>query len=137
LYYKNKLQIKIAKYVTFLPISHQIRFCTTSDQVLESSTANKRNSVETDPGWLNFGIGNFFDIIMRYSLKFPSLVQYFLLLGNSIFLHFRAISNKFKKVVSIRVAMCIKSSICWFLTDLSHLIDQWKGIFQAVAANIY
>ncbi|KRX63671.1 hypothetical protein T09_8736, partial [Trichinella sp. T9] len=40
LYYKNKLQIagfisfpiaqiKIAKYVTFLPISHQIRFCTT------------------------------------------------------------------------------------------------------------
>ncbi|KRX63647.1 hypothetical protein T09_6166 [Trichinella sp. T9] len=43
LYYKNKLQIagfisfsiaqiKIAKYVTFLSISHQIRFCTTSDQ---------------------------------------------------------------------------------------------------------
>ncbi|KRX80227.1 hypothetical protein T06_14494 [Trichinella sp. T6] len=26
-------QIKIAKYVTFLSISHQIRFCTTSDQV--------------------------------------------------------------------------------------------------------
>ncbi|KRX47849.1 hypothetical protein T05_12101 [Trichinella murrelli] len=62
--------------------------------------------------WLNFGIGNFFDIIMRCSLKFPCLVQYFLLLGNSIFLHFRAISNKLKKVVSIRVVMCIKSSIC-------------------------
>ncbi|KRZ90239.1 hypothetical protein T08_8084 [Trichinella sp. T8] len=41
LYYKNKLQIagiislpiaqiKIAKYLTFLPISHQIRFCTTN-----------------------------------------------------------------------------------------------------------
>ncbi|KRY44446.1 hypothetical protein T03_13109 [Trichinella britovi] len=56
--------------------------------------------------------GNFIDIIIRYSLKFPSLVQYFLLLGNSIFLNFRAISNKLKKVVSIRVEMCIKSSIC-------------------------
>ncbi|KRZ60941.1 hypothetical protein T02_5685 [Trichinella nativa] len=39
---------------------------------------------------------------MKYSLKVLSLVQYFLLLGNSIFLHFRAISNKLKKVVSIR-----------------------------------
>ncbi|KRX35560.1 hypothetical protein T09_13859 [Trichinella sp. T9] len=63
---------------------------------------------------------------MRCSLKFPCLVQYFLLLGNSIFLHFRAISNKLKKVVSIR-----------FFTDLFHLIDQWNGNFQAVAANIY
>ncbi|KRX28165.1 hypothetical protein T07_3167 [Trichinella nelsoni] len=28
-------------------------------------------------------------MIMRYSLKFPTLVQYFFVLGNSIFLHFR------------------------------------------------
>ncbi|KRX76293.1 hypothetical protein T06_3595 [Trichinella sp. T6] len=46
-----------------------------------------------------------FNIIMRYSLKFPSLVQYFLVLGNSIFLHFRSISNKLKTTVSIRVEM--------------------------------
>ncbi|KRX47586.1 hypothetical protein T05_5527 [Trichinella murrelli] len=56
--------------------------------------------------------GKFFDIIMRYSLKLQSIVQYFVVLGNSIFLHFRAISNELKKVVSIRVEMCIKSSIC-------------------------
>ncbi|KRY04619.1 hypothetical protein T03_8809, partial [Trichinella britovi] len=35
------------------------------------------NSVETDRQWLNFGIGKFFDIIMRYSLKMQSIVQYF------------------------------------------------------------
>ncbi|KRX24263.1 hypothetical protein T07_8724 [Trichinella nelsoni] len=51
-------------------------------------------------------------IVMRYSLKLPSFVQYFVVLGKSIFLHFRTISNNLKKVVSIRVEMCIKSSIC-------------------------
>ncbi|KRZ60367.1 hypothetical protein T02_14100 [Trichinella nativa] len=48
---------------------------------------------------------------MRYSLKLTSFLQYFVVLGKSIFLHFRSISNKLKKVVSIRVEMCIKSSI--------------------------
>ncbi|KRX57885.1 hypothetical protein T09_15646 [Trichinella sp. T9] len=75
------------------------------------------NSVETDRQWLNVGIGKFFDIIM-------SIVQYFVVLGKSNFLHFRSISNKLKKVVLIRVEMCIKSSIFQFSTDLSHLIDQ-------------
>ncbi|KRZ47994.1 hypothetical protein T02_12381 [Trichinella nativa] len=56
--------------------------------------------------------GKFFNIIMRYSLNLPSFVQYFLVLGKSILLHFRSISNKLKKVVSIRDEMCIKSSIC-------------------------
>ncbi|KRX63056.1 hypothetical protein T09_2207 [Trichinella sp. T9] len=40
---------------------------------------------------------------MRYSFKLTSFVQYFVVLGKSIFLHFRSISNKLKKVVSIRV----------------------------------
>ncbi|KRZ62041.1 hypothetical protein T02_15313 [Trichinella nativa] len=40
---------------------------------------------------------------MRYWLKLTSFVQYFVGLGKSIFLHFRSISNKLKKVVSIRV----------------------------------
>ncbi|KRX26486.1 hypothetical protein T07_11085 [Trichinella nelsoni] len=78
-------------------------------EVVESMASN---SVETDRRWLNFGIGKFFDIIMKYSLIPFSVVQYFVVLGKSIFLHFRAISNKLKNVVSIRVAMCIKSSIC-------------------------
>ncbi|KRZ97483.1 hypothetical protein T08_13578 [Trichinella sp. T8] len=69
-------------------------------------------SIETDRRWLNFGIGKFFNIIMRYSLKLAIFVQYFVVLGKSIFFHFRSISNKLKKVVSIRVEMCIKSSIC-------------------------
>ncbi|KRY57701.1 hypothetical protein T03_13188 [Trichinella britovi] len=38
---------------------------------------------------------------MRYSLKMPRLVQYFVVLSKSIFLHFPSISNKLKKVVSI------------------------------------
>ncbi|KRX51360.1 hypothetical protein T09_11406, partial [Trichinella sp. T9] len=32
--------------------------------------------------------GKFFDIIMRYSLKLSSFVQYFIVLSKSIFLHF-------------------------------------------------
>ncbi|KRX80586.1 hypothetical protein T06_6662 [Trichinella sp. T6] len=67
------------------------------------------NSLDTDPGWLNFGIGNIFTIIRRYSFTLRTLVQYFVVLGNSIFLHFRSILNKLKKVVSIRYAMCVKS----------------------------
>ncbi|KRY28883.1 hypothetical protein T01_4426, partial [Trichinella spiralis] len=40
---------------------------------------------------------DFVAIIMRYSFTFCTLVQYFLVLGNLIFLHFRSISNKLKK----------------------------------------
>ncbi|KRX80763.1 hypothetical protein T06_3309 [Trichinella sp. T6] len=61
---------------------------------------------------------------MRYSLTFCTLVQYFLVLGNLIFFHFRTILNKLKKVISLRFDMCIKSSNYSFLTDLSHLIDK-------------
>ncbi|KRY53548.1 hypothetical protein T03_7804 [Trichinella britovi] len=60
------------------------------------------NSVETDRQWLNFGIGKLYDIIKRYSFKLPTFVQYFVVLSKSIFLHFQSISNKLKKVVSIR-----------------------------------
>ncbi|KRY21267.1 hypothetical protein T12_6616 [Trichinella patagoniensis] len=67
---------------TFFAISRQIRVHTPCDQkvlesftankpkVLESFTANKPlnywNSFDTDPGWLNFGIGNIFTIIRRF-----------------------------------------------------------------------
>ncbi|KRX47875.1 hypothetical protein T06_8123 [Trichinella sp. T6] len=70
-----------------------------------------RYSVETDRRWLTFGIGKFFDIIMRFLFILRTVVQYFLVLGNSIFLHFWSISIKLIKVVSLRFAMCIKSSI--------------------------
>ncbi|KRY22713.1 hypothetical protein T12_12686 [Trichinella patagoniensis] len=39
----------------------------------------------------------------RYSLKLQSIVQYFVVLEKSNFLHFRSISNKLKKIVSIRL----------------------------------
>ncbi|KRX84205.1 hypothetical protein T06_12302 [Trichinella sp. T6] len=55
--------------------------------------------------------GNIFTIIRRYSFTLRTLVQYFVVLGNSIFLHFRPISNKLKKVVSLQFEMVIKSSI--------------------------
>ncbi|KRX71748.1 hypothetical protein T06_15406, partial [Trichinella sp. T6] len=55
--------------------------------------------------------GNIFTIIRRYSFTLRTLVQYFVVLGNSIFLHFRPISNKLKKVVSLQFQMGIKSSI--------------------------
>ncbi|KRX60444.1 hypothetical protein T09_1628 [Trichinella sp. T9] len=55
--------------------------------------------------------GKFFDIVMRFLFILRTIVQYFFVLGKSIFLHFRSISNKLKKVVSIRVEMCIKFSI--------------------------
>ncbi|KRX61206.1 hypothetical protein T09_12125 [Trichinella sp. T9] len=38
-------------------------------------------------------------------MRYWFFVQYFVVLGKSIFLHFRSISNKLKKVVSIRVEM--------------------------------
>ncbi|KRX23674.1 hypothetical protein T07_5730 [Trichinella nelsoni] len=57
------------------------------------------NSVGMEQGWLNFRKAELVAIIMRYSFAFCSIVQYFVVLGNLIFLHFLSISNKFKKVV--------------------------------------
>ncbi|KRY36807.1 hypothetical protein T01_14117 [Trichinella spiralis] len=49
--------------------------------------------------------GNVFYIIMRYSLKLRSLVQYFFVLGKSIFLHFPSNWNLFINIVSGRIEM--------------------------------
>ncbi|KRY19202.1 hypothetical protein T12_4555 [Trichinella patagoniensis] len=77
-----------------------------------SSTANKRlpcaylntqGSSTSGTPLKRIDNGKFFGIIMRYSLKLQSIVQYFVVLGKSNFLHFRSISNKLKKVVLIRV----------------------------------
>ncbi|KRY30010.1 Transcription factor SOX-2 [Trichinella spiralis] len=50
-------------------------------------------------------------IIVRYSLKWRSLVQYFFVLGKSIFLHFPSIWTQFIEILLGRFEMPIKSSI--------------------------
>ncbi|KRZ00880.1 hypothetical protein T11_5417 [Trichinella zimbabwensis] len=45
---------------------------------------------------------------VKYSMKLRSLVQYFFVLGNPIFLHFRSILISLMKVVSPRLEMGIK-----------------------------
>ncbi|KRZ86202.1 hypothetical protein T08_6205, partial [Trichinella sp. T8] len=62
---------------------------------------NTQGSGQSETPLIRIDDRKFSDIIMRYSLKMPRLVQYFVVLGKSIFLHFRSISNKLKKVVSI------------------------------------
>ncbi|KRZ65228.1 hypothetical protein T10_11211, partial [Trichinella papuae] len=57
---------------------------------------------------LHFCNGNIFDISVTYSMKLRSLVQYFFVLGNPIFLHFRPILISLIKVVSPRLEMCIE-----------------------------
>ncbi|KRX27026.1 hypothetical protein T07_5353 [Trichinella nelsoni] len=52
---------------------------------------------------------NVFCIIVRYSLKLRSLVQYFFVLGKSIFLHFPSIWNKFIEIVSRRAQVLFLS----------------------------
>ncbi|KRZ94510.1 hypothetical protein T08_6914 [Trichinella sp. T8] len=54
--------------------------------------------------------GNVFYIILRYSMKLSSLLQYFFVLGKSIFLHFPSMWNQFIEIVSGRFELCIKSS---------------------------
>ncbi|KRZ82384.1 hypothetical protein T08_14596 [Trichinella sp. T8] len=54
---------------------------------------------------------------MRYSFTLRSVVQYFVVLGNSIFLHFRTILNKLKKVASIRYKCYYDHEHC--LEDIS------------------
>ncbi|KRY31803.1 hypothetical protein T03_1105, partial [Trichinella britovi] len=83
---------------------------------LESSTLpcaylNTQGSSPSDTPLKRIDDGKFFIIIMRFLFILRTLVQYFLVFGNSIFLHFRSISIKLIKVVSLRFAMCIKSSI--------------------------
>ncbi|KRY04498.1 hypothetical protein T12_16747, partial [Trichinella patagoniensis] len=70
---------------------------------------NTQGSCTTGTPLIRIQGGHIFTIIMRYSFTLRTPVQYFLVLGNSIFLHFRTILNKLKKVVSIRYAMCVKS----------------------------
>ncbi|KRX33485.1 hypothetical protein T09_6121, partial [Trichinella sp. T9] len=78
---------------------------------LQCAYLNTQGSSPSDTPLKRIDDGKFFDIVMRFLFILRTIVQYFFVLGKSIFLHFRSISNKLKKVVSIRVEMCIKFSI--------------------------
>ncbi|KRX25273.1 hypothetical protein T07_41 [Trichinella nelsoni] len=98
---------KIASLYNFFAISRQVRVCTTCDQFHGKLTRTcwplkfacaYLNTQESSPSgtplkWLQDG--NVFCIIVRYSLKLRSFVQYFFVLGKSIFLHFPSNWNKF------------------------------------------
>ncbi|KRX28006.1 hypothetical protein T07_2671 [Trichinella nelsoni] len=76
--------------------------------------------------------GNKFSVIVRYSLKFPSLVQYFFVLGNSIFLHFWSVSNKLIKAhVSFRFLLLpLKSHCCATFLAISRQIRIHKTFWK-------
>ncbi|KRY31318.1 hypothetical protein T01_15477 [Trichinella spiralis] len=113
------LLLKSHHPASFIAISRQIRFYKTFWKVPRQTNAylpcaylNTQGSGPFENPLKRIDGGKFFTIIMRYSFTLHTFVQYFVVLGKSIFLHFRSISNKLKKVVSIRAKMCIKSSIC-------------------------
>ncbi|KRY23495.1 hypothetical protein T12_3759 [Trichinella patagoniensis] len=60
-------------------------------QKINETAATKKAKRDASFGKIN---GNKFSVIVRHSLKPPSFGQYFVVLGKSIFLHFRSISNK-------------------------------------------
>ncbi|KRY27752.1 hypothetical protein T01_2043, partial [Trichinella spiralis] len=109
---------KIASLYNFFAISRQIRVCTTCNQNVAWETnpylLNKRhlkfacaylNTQQSSPSGTplkRHQDRNVLCIIVRYSLKWRSLVQYFFVLGKSIFLHFPSNWNKFIKIVSGR-----------------------------------
>ncbi|KRY54780.1 hypothetical protein T03_17618, partial [Trichinella britovi] len=72
---------------------------------------NTQESSPSGTALKRFQDGNFSCIIVRSGLKMRSLVQYFFVLGKSIFLHFPSIWNQFIEIVSRRFEMPIKSSI--------------------------
>ncbi|KRZ82385.1 hypothetical protein T08_16578 [Trichinella sp. T8] len=135
IYYNRStyLQINSLKPKAWLHGSAMYKCYYDHEHCLEDTIRNPRklhywNSRDTEPGWLNFGIGNIFTIIMRYSFTLRSVVQYFVVLGNSIFLHFRTILNKLKKVASIRL---------W--KDLRHInayvLNKWRLKFPCAYLN--
>ncbi|KRX35070.1 hypothetical protein T05_3393 [Trichinella murrelli] len=121
------LRLKSYNHRTFLAITRQIRinkrnFWKVLRQInayvlnkwllkLQCAYLNTQGSSPSDTPLKRIDDGKFFIIIMRFLFILRTIVQYFLVLGNSIFLHFRSISIKLIKVVSLRFAMCIKSSI--------------------------
>ncbi|KRY20632.1 hypothetical protein T12_6260 [Trichinella patagoniensis] len=104
---------KIASWYNFFAISRQIRVCTTCDQfwkvLLQTNPylLNKwplkfacayLNTQESSPS--GTPLKRLQDV--RYSMKLSSLLQYFFVLGKSIFLHFLSNWNKFIDIVSGR-----------------------------------
>ncbi|KRX17018.1 hypothetical protein T07_12505, partial [Trichinella nelsoni] len=94
LYYKNEFQQYLDKYAF---IKRKTRFWKVPRHT-NSYVSNKWPlKFWKVPRHTNSYVSNKWPL--KYSLKFPTLVQYFFVLGNSIFLHFRSVSNKLIKVI--------------------------------------
>ncbi|KRZ60865.1 hypothetical protein T02_10496 [Trichinella nativa] len=131
----SNVPTKFASLYNFFATSRQIRICTTCDQGFFRNFVFWEVIWQTNPNLLNkwplkFACaylntqesspsgtplkrqqdGNVFFIIVRYLLKLRSLLQYFFVLGKSIFLHFPSIWNQFIEIVLGRFEMRIKSS---------------------------
>ncbi|KRY35292.1 hypothetical protein T01_3318, partial [Trichinella spiralis] len=74
---------KIASLYNFFAISRQIRVCTTCDQ-FACAYLNTQESSPSGTSLKRLQDGNVFYIIVRYSMKLRSLVQYFFVLGKSL-----------------------------------------------------
>ncbi|KRY45044.1 hypothetical protein T03_7286, partial [Trichinella britovi] len=103
---------KLKKVVSFWKVLRHINAYVSNKWPLKFPCAylNTQGSCTTGTPLIRIQ-GNIFSILRRDSFTLSTLVQYFVVLGNSIFLHFRPISNKLKKVVSLHFAMAIISSI--------------------------
>ncbi|KRX74557.1 hypothetical protein T06_13539 [Trichinella sp. T6] len=88
LYFKNAFQ-------RFWKVPRQTNGCVSNKWPLKSPCAylNTQGSSPCGTPLILINDRKFFDIIMRYSLKLASFVQYFVVLSLLIFLHFRSISN--------------------------------------------
>ncbi|KRX84988.1 hypothetical protein T06_9275, partial [Trichinella sp. T6] len=136
----SNVPTKFVLLYNFFATSRQMRVCTTRFwEVLWQTNPNLLNkwplkfacaylnTQESSPSGTplkRHQDGNVFFIIVRYLLKLRSLLQYFFVLGKSIFLHFPSIWNQFIEIVLGRFEMRIKSSNHWFPISLFHLFDQ-------------
>ncbi|KRY36734.1 hypothetical protein T01_8368 [Trichinella spiralis] len=98
--------LKLQHHATFLAISRQIRIYKTFWKVPRQTNASVSNKWSLKLLWAYLNTQG--SCPSETPLKrIDDVVS-----GKSIFLHFRSISNKLKKIVSIRVEMCINSPTC-------------------------
>ncbi|KRZ08493.1 hypothetical protein T11_17511 [Trichinella zimbabwensis] len=92
LYYKNKTQVQMLLESVTIASGYSWKVsCKNSDKVEDIRKIHRKPFRS-----------------VKYSMKLRSLVQYFFVLGNPIFLHFRPFLISLMKVVLSRLEMCIK-----------------------------
>ncbi|KRZ07537.1 hypothetical protein T11_14302, partial [Trichinella zimbabwensis] len=80
---------------------------------------------------LNFCKGTIFDSSVKYSTKLRSLVQYFFVLGNPIFLHFQPILISLLKGVS-KNSKTFRNSVLIFTYEFKNA----NGMLQRNSTNL-